>query len=113
MGRCECTCKRFADITGFGVLGHLVEMIRPSAVDVDVWLEAIPLLRHRKARLVVSRDGDRDAMIFRVEADKGDTDAIGRTVREITKLGGAVEMVTPGSLPNDGLVIADERDYSK
>ena len=67
----------------------------------------------RKARLVVSRDGDRDAMIFRVEADKGDTDAIGRTMREITKLGGAVEMVTPGSLPNDGLVIADERDYTK
>ncbi len=67
----------------------------------------------RKARLVVSRDGDRDAMIFRIEADEGDPDAIGQTMREITKLGGAVEMVTPGSLPNDGLVIADERDYSK
>jgi phenylacetate-CoA ligase len=27
----------------------------------------------------------------------------------VTKLGGDVELVTPGSLPNDGKVIADER----
>jgi selenide,water dikinase len=38
-GATSCT-----DVTGFGVLGHLVEMIRPSGVDVDVWLDAVPLL---------------------------------------------------------------------
>jgi len=27
----------------------------------------------------------------------------------VTKLGGAVELVGPGTLPNDGKVIADER----
>ncbi len=32
------------DITGFGLLGHLVEMIRPSAVDVEINLSALPLL---------------------------------------------------------------------
>ena len=32
------------DVTGFGLLGHLVEMSRPSEVDVDLYLEAIPLL---------------------------------------------------------------------
>jgi phenylacetate-CoA ligase len=31
------------------------------------------------------------------------------TLRSVTKLGGDVELATPGSLPNDGKVIADER----
>jgi hypothetical protein len=31
------------------------------------------------------------------------------TLRNVTKLGGGVELVAPGSLPNDGKVIADER----
>jgi selenide,water dikinase len=32
------------DVTGFGLLGHLVEMTRPSAVDVELELGAVPLL---------------------------------------------------------------------
>ncbi len=32
------------DITGFGLLGHMVEMIRPSAVDVEIELPALPLI---------------------------------------------------------------------
>ena len=32
------------DVTGFGLLGHLVEMIKPSAVDVTLDLDALPLL---------------------------------------------------------------------
>jgi phenylacetate-CoA ligase len=31
------------------------------------------------------------------------------TLRSVTKLGGNVELVAEGSLPNDGKVIADER----
>jgi phenylacetate-CoA ligase len=31
------------------------------------------------------------------------------TLRAVTKLGGNVELVGPGALPNDGKVIADER----
>jgi phenylacetate-CoA ligase len=30
-------------------------------------------------------------------------------LQEVTKLKGAVELVAPGSLPNDGKIIADER----
>ena len=32
------------DITGFGLLGHLVEMIRPSEVDVDIHMDRLPIL---------------------------------------------------------------------
>jgi selenide,water dikinase len=32
------------DVTGFGLLGHLVEMTRASGVDATLWIEAVPLL---------------------------------------------------------------------
>ena len=38
-GATACT-----DLTGFGLLGHLVEMTRPSAVDAELELDALPLL---------------------------------------------------------------------
>ncbi|MGY3408437.1 hypothetical protein ACVWZV_004550 [Bradyrhizobium sp. GM5.1] len=31
------------------------------------------------------------------------------SLRAVTKLGGVVELVSPGALPNDGKVIADAR----
>ena len=39
----------------------------------------------------------------------GLAEAVAATLQSVTKLKGAVELVTPGSLPNDGKVIADER----
>ena len=68
-----------------------------------------------KARLVVSRVNDQDAMLLQAEsAEQSDglRDEIANAMREITKLKGQVDLVAPGSLANDGLVIADERDYS-
>ena len=32
------------DVTGFGLLGHLVEMTRPSGVDAEIWLDRLPVL---------------------------------------------------------------------
>jgi phenylacetate-CoA ligase len=63
-------------------------------------------------RLVVTREGEADAMMLRAEcASPGDAlrGEIASTLRAVTKLGGAVELAVPGSLPNDGKVIADER----
>jgi phenylacetate-CoA ligase len=41
--------------------------------------------------------------------DEALREAITSSLRAVTKLGGNVELVAPGSLPNDGKVIADER----
>ena len=67
-----------------------------------------------RARLTVTRDGDRDAMTLQAEAAPGtsaDTDAIAAIMREVTKLSGAVEIVEAGAIANDGKVIDDRRDY--
>jgi selenide,water dikinase len=32
------------DVTGFGLLGHLVEMVKVSSVDIDLDLDSVPLL---------------------------------------------------------------------
>jgi phenylacetate-CoA ligase len=65
-----------------------------------------------RLRLVVTRKGEQDLMTLRAEAKNtgnGFCEAVGSTLQAVTKLRGAVEVVAPGSLPNDGKVIADER----
>ena len=66
----------------------------------------------KRLRLTVSRDGEQDAMTLRAESDLSDqalADAVAATLQAMTKLRGKVELVPPGSLPNDGKIIADER----
>jgi phenylacetate-CoA ligase len=65
-----------------------------------------------RLRLAVTREAETDAMTLRAEAVTQDTklrDAVTATLRAVTKLSGAVELVPIGALPNDGKVIADER----
>jgi selenide, water dikinase len=40
----EHSATACTDLTGFGLLGHLVEMTRPSEVDAEIWIDALPLL---------------------------------------------------------------------
>jgi phenylacetate-CoA ligase len=61
---------------------------------------------------VVTRNEDSDAMTLACEVDNPAGDLaprIAETLQSITKLRGRVDIVAPGSLPNDGKVIADER----
>jgi phenylacetate-CoA ligase len=67
-----------------------------------------------RVRLVVGRNGEQDTMTLRVEAsdDAGLKARLAETLQSVTKLKGEVELAAPGSLPNDGKVIADERTYT-
>jgi phenylacetate-CoA ligase len=71
--------------------------------------------RHRelgRLRLTVTRAQEQDAMTLAAECASpadGLADAIAATLTSVTKLRGEVALVAPGSLPNDGKVIADER----
>ncbi|MES2751949.1 MAG: AMP-binding protein [Pseudomonadota bacterium] len=65
-----------------------------------------------RLRLVVTRDKEIDVMTLSAESSSGDhalKEAVMSTLRTVTKLQGNVSLVTPGSLPNDGKVISDER----
>ena len=65
-----------------------------------------------RLRLVVGREAEQDTMTLMVECAAYDgalESAIAATLQAVTKLKGAVKLVAPGSLPNDGKVIADER----
>ncbi|WP_102108612.1 phenylacetate--CoA ligase family protein [Oceaniglobus roseus] len=64
-----------------------------------------------RARVVVSREGQQDAMVVQVEAEGGDVAALEAAVAATLKLRGRVEIVARGTLPNDGLVIEDRRKY--
>jgi len=76
------------------------------------------LRRHRevlKARLVVAGETGDDRMTLRCEVEgrpAGLAEAIVASVRDVTKLRGEVELVSPGTLPNDGKVIDDTRKYT-
>ncbi|RVU36502.1 phenylacetate--CoA ligase family protein [Hwanghaeella grinnelliae] len=67
-----------------------------------------------KIRVEVTLVDNSDVMVVRVEADgtsDGFADAVGDTVQRELKLRGKIELVAPGSLPNDGKVIDDQRKY--
>ena len=46
-----------------------------------------------------------------METAEGLARQLSDAMREVTKLRGEVQMVAPGSLPNDGKVIEDARSY--
>ena len=69
-----------------------------------------------KARLVVSGRMANDEMTLHCEVERLD-DGVGveeiiATIRELTKLRGEVRLVARGSLPLDGKIIDDVRDYT-
>ena len=64
-----------------------------------------------RARVIATREGEMDAMTVQVESRASNPALYEGSVLETLKLRGKVEIVAPGSLPNDGKVIEDRRSY--
>jgi len=98
-----------------GWLGRADQSAKVRGMFVHPGLVARVVRRHpevRRARLVVRSENDADEMTLRCETEAPAADLAGRLVeslREVCKLRGEVELVAPGTLPNDGKVIEDLR----
>ena len=44
----ELNANAITDVTGFGLLGHLIEMIGESSVTVNIYLENVPVIEYAK-----------------------------------------------------------------
>ncbi|MGC4025047.1 MAG: AMP-binding protein [Mesorhizobium sp.] len=100
-----------------GWMGRADQRTKIKGMFVDPKQVAEIVKRHpgvERARLVVRRDGEQDAMSLLISTS-GDVAAkdVEASLRDVTKLGGTVSIVEAEALPNDGKVIADERDYAK
>ena len=93
MGRADQTAK----IKGMFVRPEQIAQLR----------EALP--GAGRARLVVTRKNEQDQLLLKIE--NATQDAAKSALRNVTKLGGEVEVHELGSLPADGIVIEDARDY--
>ncbi len=68
-----------------------------------------------RVRLAVTREAEQDVMTLHAEcrgAREGLEQAVAASLQTVTKLRGRVKLVEPGTLPNDGKIIADERSYA-
>jgi len=100
-----------------GWLGRADQTAKVRGMFVHPSQVAEVLRRHPEAgrgRLVVEGEMANDRMTLKVEvagAPEGLAGRIADSVRDVTKLRGDIELVSPGSLPNDGKVIEDARKY--
>ncbi|MGF1610652.1 MAG: phenylacetate--CoA ligase family protein [Kiloniellales bacterium] len=104
-----------------GWLGRADQTTKVKGIFVHPAQVAEVVKRHPevgKARLEVTRAGDSDAMRLLCEVEGGAqgsegglAEAVGASLQAVCKLKGAVELAPPGSLPNDGKVIDDQRKY--
>ena len=65
-----------------------------------------------RARVVAHRDGEMDMMTVQIETAADDPARYESSVLSTFKLKGIIELVRPGMLPRDGVVIDDQRNYS-
>jgi phenylacetate-CoA ligase len=113
-GRCP-TGRTNTRIRGW--LGRADQTAKVRGMFVHPSQVAEVLRRHpelARGRLVVAGEMAADTMTLRVEARSrpdGLAEAVASSVREVTKLRADIELLEPGSLPNDGKVIEDTRSY--
>ena len=95
MGRADQTTK----IKGLFVRPEQVADLVSSHKDIQ------------RARIMATREGEMDVMTVKIETENNDTDAFNSSIVSTLKLKGNVELVSPGSLPRDGVIIEDLRKY--
>ena len=95
MGRADQTTK----IKGLFVRPEQVADLVSSHKDIQ------------RARIVATREGEMDVMTVKIETENNDTDAFNSSIVSTLKLKGNLELVSPGSLPRDGVIIEDLRKY--
>jgi len=100
-----------------GWMGRADQTTKVRGMFVHTSMVADVLKRHpgiARARLVVANPDNRDVMTLRCEgsADPALKASIEAAIRDTTKLRGDVEFVPPGTLPDDGKVIDDVREYT-
>ena len=95
MGRADQTTK----IKGLFVRPEQVANLVSSHKDIQ------------RVRVIATREGEIDVMTVKIETDHQDPAIFDASISSTLKLKGNVELVSPGSLPRDGIVIEDLRDY--
>ncbi len=100
-----------------GWMGRADQTVKVRGMFVHPGQVAEIVKRHpevSRARLVVQGEMASDRMTLKLETAtqaEGLAARIADTVRDVTKLRSEVELLTVGSLPNDGKVIEDARSY--
>ncbi len=64
-----------------------------------------------RARVIATRAGETDVMTVKIETRAANPALYESSLMDTLKMRGKVELVPPGSLPNDGKVIEDQRSY--
>lgn len=64
-----------------------------------------------RARVVASREGEMDVLTVQIETRATNPALYEDSIVATLKMRGNVELVPPGALPNDGMVIEDRRTY--
>jgi phenylacetate-CoA ligase len=101
-----------------GWMGRADQTTKVKGMFVHPGQIAEVIKRHKglgRYRLVVDRVQDNDVMTLKCESPAGRDAAlatkIADTLQAVTKMRGEVELLPPGTLPNDGKVIEDARHY--
>ena len=75
---------------------------------------------NNNARMIVSRQNDRDAILLKIESNLSNSseveaiqNKVSEEIKNIINLRGTSEIVPINSLPNDGKVIDDIRDFGE
>ena len=64
-----------------------------------------------KSRVIVSRQNETDRLLVQLETEHKQLDKFQNSLQEILNLRVEIEIMEKGSLPNDGKVIDDQREY--